>query len=63
MSMSKPTKVLEFEALTGMNVKRAVSDPDGDYEFYVEYMVGGTHEDEMYQVVLDGPAQGEKVWL
>jgi hypothetical protein len=63
MSMSKPDKVLEFEAKTGLVVSRAVTDPDGDYEFYCEYLVGGTHEDDMYECVIDGPAQGEKVYI
>ena len=37
--------------------------PDGTVEYYATYKVGGRDEDGEYALVLDGPAEGDKVYL
>lgn len=35
----------------------------GEYEYFRTFQVGGKDEDGIYELVLDGPAQGEKAYL
>lgn len=66
MSMSKPTKMLEFEQRSGFVVDRNKRDADGNETYYVEMLVGGYDADseEFYGVILDdGPAVGERYSL
>lgn len=36
---------------------------DGTVAYYATYQVGGRDEEGEYVIVLDGPAQGERVYL
>ena len=66
MSMVKPTKVQEFEAITGYKVVRShVNQDTNDERYIVEFEIGGWDGDleEYYELCLEGPAKGERGYL
>ena len=66
MSMVKPTKVQEFERLTGYKVVRSHVNQDSDDETYVvEFEIGGwdSDQEQYYELVLEGPAAGERGYI
>jgi hypothetical protein len=58
--------VQEFERITGYKVVRShVNQDTNDERYIVEFEIGGWDADEeaFYELVLEGPAQGEKGYL
>lgn len=46
-----------------MEEVKVVTLPDGTEEHYVLFKVGGRDDEGLYEYVLEGPAQGEKVYV
>ena len=52
-----------FEGLTRIKVDKVVVDRDGTEHYLVLTELGGHDEEEYFQTVLEGPAEGERVYF
>lgn len=54
---------MAYRNYTSETVDTIVTAHDGSQKWYVMHEVAGVDEDGYYELVLEGPAQGEKVYL
>jgi hypothetical protein len=56
-------RIMAYKNYTRETVDTIVTDSEGNERWYVMHEVAGVDEDGYYELVLDGPASGEKVYL